>query len=180
MAIATFPEKKLIDVNGEFEKTTGFSREFVTGKTSAELAIFADKQVEEALTQHALAGDSIRNVEIRVRKENGDVIDGLFSGGLIKSGGQQLFIAAMVDITDIKAAEESQKKLIAELETAMSEIKTLTGLIPICASCKKIRDDQGYWQAVEVYIRDRTDAEFSHGICPDCARKLYPEFFEKK
>ena len=180
MAIATFPEKKLIDVNGEFEKTTGFSREFVTGKTSAELAIFADKPVEEALTQHALAGDSIRNVEIRVRKENGDVIDGLFSGGLIKSGGQQLFIAAMVDITDIKAAEESQKKLIAELETAMSEIKTLTGLIPICASCKKIRDDQGYWQAVEVYIRDRTDAEFSHGICPDCARKLYPEFFNEK
>ena len=180
MAIAIFPEKKLIDVNEEFETTTGFSREFIQGKTTSELGIFVDKPVEEALTQHALEGDSIRNVEIRVRKQDGDIMDGLFSGGLIKSGGQQLFIAAMVDITDMKAAEEAQKKLIAELETAMSEIKTLTGLIPICASCKKIRDDQGYWQAVEVYIRDRTDAEFSHGICPDCARKLYPEFFENK
>lgn len=77
-----------------------------------------------------------------------------------------------------KLAEEARSKLIADLEKAMSEIKTLTGFIPICASCKKIRDDKGYWQAVEVYIRDRTDAEFSHGICPDCARKLYPDYFK--
>lgn len=79
-----------------------------------------------------------------------------------------------------KLAEEAKTKLIAVLEKAMSEIKTLKGFIPICAACKKIRDDQGYWQAVEVYIRDRTDAQFSHGICPDCARKLYPDYFQDK
>ncbi len=79
-----------------------------------------------------------------------------------------------------KLAEEAKTKLIADLEKALSEIKTLSGFIPICAACKKIRDDQGYWQAVEVYIRDRTDAQFSHGICPDCARKLYPDYFQNK
>ena len=77
-----------------------------------------------------------------------------------------------------KLAEEAKNKVIGDLEKALAEIKTLKGLIPICASCKKIRDDQGFWHAVEVYIRDRTDAQFSHGICPDCARKLYPDFFK--
>ena len=79
-----------------------------------------------------------------------------------------------------KLAEEAKNNVIGDLEKAMSEIKTLKGLIPICSSCKKIRDDQGFWQAVEVYIRDRTEAEFSHGICPDCARKLYPQFFKEE
>lgn len=79
-----------------------------------------------------------------------------------------------------KLEEEAKNRVISDLEKAMSEIKTLQGFIPICASCKKIRDDNGFWQAVEVYIRDRTDAEFSHGICPDCARKLYPDFFKDK
>ena len=59
---------------------------------------------------------------------------------------------------------------------ALEEVKTLGGLIPICASCKKIRDDKGYWSAVESYISKHTDAEFSHGICPDCMKKLYPEY----
>ncbi len=65
-----------------------------------------------------------------------------------------------------------------ELQKAFSEIRQLRGIIPICASCKKIRDDKGFWQQVEVYVRDRTEAEFSHGICPDCERKLYPDSFE--
>ena len=82
------------------------------------------------------------------------------------------------DITERKQAEAERERLIAELQKALTVVKTLGGLLPICASCKKIRDDQGYWQQVEVYIRDHTDAEFSHGICPDCMRRLYPEFAE--
>ena len=65
--------------------------------------------------------------------------------------------------------------MIAELQQALQNVKVLSGLLPICASCKKIRDDQGYWQDVAVYIRDHSEAEFSHGICPDCMAKLYPE-----
>ena len=66
-----------------------------------------------------------------------------------------------------------------ELENALAEIKTLRGFIPICSNCKKIRDDEGYWQQIELYIQARSDAEFSHGICPDCMRALYPDIADK-
>jgi hypothetical protein len=66
--------------------------------------------------------------------------------------------------------------LIAELQGALAKVKLLSGFLPICAACKKIRDDKGYWKQIESYIRDHSEAEFSHGICPDCAKKLYPEF----
>ncbi len=85
-------------------------------------------------------------------------------------------LAAFVDITERKRAEEERERLIAELKEALANIKTLKGLIPICASCKKIRTDEGFWQQVEVYIRDHSEVEFSHGLCPDCLKKLYPEF----
>ncbi len=77
-----------------------------------------------------------------------------------------------------KKAEEEREKLIRELQQALAEVKTLSGLLPICASCKKIRDDKGNWNQMEVYIRDHSQAEFSHGICPDCAKKLYAEDFK--
>jgi PleD family two-component response regulator len=64
---------------------------------------------------------------------------------------------------------------IRELRYALDTVKTLSGLIPICAGCKKIRDDQGYWKQVESYICEHTDAQFSHGICPDCMKALYPD-----
>ncbi|MGC8603501.1 MAG: response regulator, partial [Desulfomonilaceae bacterium] len=66
-------------------------------------------------------------------------------------------------------------RLILELQHALAQVKKLSGFIPICASCKKIRDDKGYWRQVEEYIRDHSEALFSHSICPDCMKKLYPE-----
>ena len=69
------------------------------------------------------------------------------------------------------------RRLNAELQQALDTIKTLSGLLPICASCKKIRDDHGYWHQVERYVEAHSDAQFSHGLCPDCAKKLYPDFF---
>lgn len=68
---------------------------------------------------------------------------------------------------------------IEELRQALDDIKTLRGIVPICANCKNIRDDQGYWKQVEIYVRDHTEAEFSHGICPTCAKKLYPDYTEE-
>jgi PAS domain S-box-containing protein len=83
------------------------------------------------------------------------------------------------DITAQKQLEAEREDLIDTLQSALSRVKTLTGLLPICASCKKIRDDQGYWHQVETYISKHTEADFSHGICPSCAQKLYPEVFDK-
>jgi len=67
----------------------------------------------------------------------------------------------------------------AELQEALASVKTLHGLLPICMSCKKIRDDKGYWNQLEEYVRDNSDAEFSHGLCPDCAVRIYPNYFQK-
>lgn len=75
---------------------------------------------------------------------------------------------------------EQLRKRNEELETAALEIRRLQGILPICSGCKKIRDDAGYWHQVEIYIRDRSDVQFSHGICPQCAEILYPEFYSKK
>lgn len=80
------------------------------------------------------------------------------------------------DITGRKRAAEERERLIAELQQALAEVKTLSGLLPICASCKKIRDDGGYWRQVESYFQAHSDVSFSHGICPDCVKVLYPEF----
>jgi HAMP domain-containing protein len=78
-----------------------------------------------------------------------------------------------------KQAEQEREKLIIELKDAIANIKTLSGLLPICAGCKKIRNDQGYWQQLESYLADHSEADFSHGICPECAKKLYPDYYKK-
>jgi len=78
---------------------------------------------------------------------------------------------------EARRAQAEKERLIVELKEALAKVKTLSGLIPLCAHCKKIRDDKGYWQQVDSYIRTHSDAEISHGICPECARLLYPDLY---
>lgn len=75
---------------------------------------------------------------------------------------------------------DNLNKTVAELEDALASVNQLSGLLPICASCKKIRDDKGYWTQIEAYIRDHSEAEFSHSICPECVKKLYGDIKIKK
>jgi PAS domain S-box-containing protein len=82
-----------------------------------------------------------------------------------------------LEIDERKKTEEKLGELVKELQDALKKVKTLSGLLPICASCKKIRDDSGYWTQVEVYVRDHTEADFTHSICPECAKKLYPDIY---
>lgn len=86
------------------------------------------------------------------------------------------------DITLRKEVELENQRLMKELREALANLKVLRGLLPICASCKKIRDDKGYWNHIESYIRDHSEADFSHSICPECMKKLYPDIvpYEKK
>jgi len=79
------------------------------------------------------------------------------------------------EIGERERLKKKQENLIRELRSAMEKVKTLSGLLPICASCKKIRDDKGYWTQIEKYIRDHSEAEFTHGFCPECVKKLYAE-----
>lgn len=101
--------------------------------------------------------------------------------GLVIATIMPLFIAPLTLsiplrlLFQLDQAEQEKAQLVEELQESIANIKTLKGLIPICASCKKIRDDEGYWQHLEVYIRDHSEAVLSHGYCPECARELQAE-----
>jgi membrane protein implicated in regulation of membrane protease activity len=82
-------------------------------------------------------------------------------------------------VKSLEQAHNEKDSLILELQQTIDEVKTLQGIIPICASCKKIRDDSGYWQQVEAYVKNHSDAEFSHGICPECVNELYPDLYDE-
>jgi DNA-binding NtrC family response regulator len=92
----------------------------------------------------------------------------------------QLLIRSIRYAIQRKKNEAERERLIRELQAAVAEVKSLSGLLPICASCKSIRDDQGYWQVLEKYMAEHAAVQFSHGICPVCARKLYPDMFKDK
>lgn len=88
-------------------------------------------------------------------------------------------IARFNDLAEVRRLNAELHARNEELQTMLAQVKTLSGLLPICASCKKIRNDHGYWQQVEVYLSEHADVDFSHGLCPDCVQKLYPEFYEE-
>ncbi|HZC68031.1 MAG TPA: hypothetical protein VE201_05370 [Nitrospirales bacterium] len=90
-----------------------------------------------------------------------------------------IWVAAILVLL-YKRAEEERVVLVRQLQDALANIKTLHGLLPICSSCKKIRDDHGYWNQLEIYIGTHTDAEFTHGLCPECIQKLYPDYSQSK
>ena len=82
------------------------------------------------------------------------------------------------DVTEDIRRQKEREDLIRQLEEAMAKVKTLKGMLPICASCKKVRDDAGYWKQIEDYVREHADVRFSHGICPDCAARIYPDYLD--
>ena len=83
-------------------------------------------------------------------------------------------------LEELHIEQAERERLIGELKEALANVRTLSGMLPICASCKKVRDDKGYWNQIEVYISKHSDALFSHGICPDCGKKAYEEIEKMK
>ncbi len=118
--------------------------------------------------------------EVFVRKDGTVFPIAVVASPIWEDGKIVSVVTAFRDISSQKELEQERSQLILAYEDALNNIKTLKGLVPICASCKKIRDDKGFWNHLEVFIQQRTDAEFSHGICPDCAKKLYPEFVKEE
>ena len=149
----------------------------MTGYSSAEL-------MKEGVQKTYKRG-SDRDLLIRTLREKGKVSD--FEFDLVKKNGESIRVmlnavlegetltGMIVDITERKRAEEERERLIRELQEALAQIKTLSGLLPICSWCKKIRDDTGYWRQIEAYVSEHSEAEFTHGICPDCLGKTYRE-----
>jgi hypothetical protein len=89
-----------------------------------------------------------------------------------------LSVALLLVSLRLRRSKQEREGLVRELQEALANVKALKGLLPICANCKNIRDDKGYWNKIEIYIRERSEAQFTHGICPECARKLYPHLYD--
>lgn len=130
--------------------------------------------------QKRMNGEIISSVyDFRILNAEKKIIWVFISATKIQWNEKPASLTLLTDITYRKEMEQEKEKMINELQTALSEIKTLSGMLPICASCKKIRDDNGYWNQIETYIKKHSEAEFSHSICPDCAKKLYPEYLDE-
>ncbi len=121
----------------------------------------------------------VQNFEARLRRADGEICWAMNSARAVfeTQSHQTVFEGSLEDTSERKRAEDEREGLIQELQQALATLKTLSGLLPICASCKKIRDDSGCWNQLEVFIQNHSDAEFTHSFCPDCARQLYPEVF---
>jgi PAS domain S-box-containing protein len=141
-----------------------------------------DMQRGDDEIQMALRGEKEFDTEFRVLWPDGTIrnIRALAILQRDASGKPLRMIGTNWDITERKQAEAELEKTIQELQSAIEQIRTLKGLVPICAWCKKIRNDKGYWEQVEAYVSRYTEAQFSHGICPECAKKAYPEFSKDK
>ncbi len=133
----------------------------------------------DLIQEHFSGSSTLYRCEARMRHKDGHWVWVLDRGKVTEwdeDGKPLRMTGTHLDITERKQADEEREKLIDELQKALASVKMLSGLLPICASCKRIRDDRGNWQPIESYIRARTEAEFSHGVCPECMKKLYPGY----
>lgn len=176
------PETGVIkSLNPAFETITGWPRSIWIGQEFFNL--LHQEDIESAFQNFRAAANSKEPIrqQSRVRAKNGLYLDlETLTTPEIQDGKMVNLLGFGRDVTQRTQAEAEREQLIHELRHALERVKTLRGLIPICASCKKIRDDKGYWHQVEEYIREHSDAEFSHGMCKECARELYPEMYADK
>jgi len=164
--------------NSGAERMFGYSAEEMVGEPVDILMPHGEQKELSDIRDVIESGRRVERIEtIRMRRD-GKPIDVSITVSPIKNDEGGIHGASIVlrDITERKQQEKERLRLIDELKEALKRVKTLNGLLPICASCKKIRNDGGYWEQVETYIRSRSNAEFTHGICPDCVRLLYPEY----
>ena len=166
--------------NPAFENLFQYRQSEILGQHLDELIAPAGKDEEaQSFTHQALRGAQWRTTTER-RRRDGTLVE-------VELHGVPLWVDQEIkgaygiyqDVTERRRHEAEREQLVHELQEALANVKTLRGLLPICASCKKIRDDGGYWSQIETYLRAHSEAEFSHGICPECARQLYPEQFRK-
>ena len=173
-----------IGCNLAFAEVTGMSiPDKVVGKTDYDFqrdATHADsyREWDKKIMD---AGEAVLDIEELYHNADGSEGTVLTSKVPLRDKEGRVFglLGICTDITDRKKMELENESLIRELKDAISKVKTLGGLLPICSNCKKIRDDKGYWNKLEGYLREHSDASFTHSICPQCKEKLYPQLSKK-
>lgn len=157
---------KVIRANREFFNLFSYTEEESVGKPINDLIVPPGLSNEaNSLTAKVISGGAVSYDTIRCRKDGTLLNVSILGSPIAGDSGQVAVYGIYRDVTAQKKYEKEREELIRELQEALKNIKTLNGLLPICSSCKKIRDDKGYWNKVEQYISQHTDASFTHGIC---------------
>lgn len=166
-------ETRLLYASPSLQRVLGFTPEEILGQRMFELLHPHDLEPVMATVMEGIAmPGATRRLEYRFRHKDGswrfiegvgrNLLDDPTIGGIVVNAR---------DVTERKLAERQREELLQQLQAALAEVRTLQGILPICASCKRIHSEDGRWEPVETYVRDRTHAEFSHGLCPDCASR---------
>jgi PAS domain S-box-containing protein len=163
----------ILAVNLTGARLLGVERANLIDRRFGLLVSEADRLAFSTFLGAAFAEESRKHCEVSLPRDENEPL--FLRIEAVVSKDRQTCRAAVLDVTERHRAESERERLIHDLQTALARVKTLSGLLPICASCKKIRDDSGYWKQVESYIMSHSEATFSHSICPDCFNKLYPE-----
>ena len=179
-AIIIVQDRKFVFANQRMAEILSTSVTDLIGKTFPDFLWPEDRERVLTNYERRMRGEQFTNkYDFRIIGPDGNPVWLALSATIIQWLGRPASLNLMTDITERKHLEGERETIILELQQALSEIKTLSGLLPICASCKKIRDDKGYWNQIETYVKAHSNAQFTHGICPDCMQKLYPEVYEK-
>ena len=168
----------ILDANDTVACFIGYpDRASLLAKPFSMVERYVDAHVRDEMRYIVQTHGEIHNYEARFRRNDGSIIWMRFSARIVRGKGWMEGVSE--DITEQKQAEDALEEERRRLQQALDEVRTLRGIVPICANCKKIRDDKGYWNQVEKYVSDHTEAKFSHGICPDCVKVLYPDLYKK-
>jgi PAS domain S-box-containing protein len=173
------PDGRWLRVNRSLCELVGYSEAELLVTSFQAITHPDDLDMDLNHVREMLAGEiDTYQMEKRYFHKNGTIVWILLSVSLVKDGdGAPLFFIAQIeDITARKNAEEALQKLNGELRAALAEVAQLRGILPMCAYCKKIRNDGNYWELVESYITRHTQARFSHGICPECVTHVRQHF----
>jgi len=168
--------QRFLDVNEKLCEITGYSRDELLQMTFEQITHPEDRASDFEPYSRLMEGEipSYETVKRFVRKDGRVIWVQLTATVVREPSGRLLHTAALItDVTERRMAEREREKLIAELQHALSEVRTLSGLLPICAWCKKVRDDKGYWERIESYIETHSHMQFTHGICPDCVQQYH-------
>lgn len=163
-------------VNKAFSRPLGREPGEVIGQRIWDLFSPDEAEKRMAVVRRAFATGQTIDFDVRVPTAAGDRFYITSVKPLLEDGGGVAVVVCISkDITQRKQFEQEREDLICNLQAALDEVRSLSGLLPICSHCKKIRDDDQSWIHVEQYIRDHSEASFTHGICPDCHRTHFPE-----
>ncbi len=167
-------KRKISYINNAFAETYGWTKAELLG---GEINFVPGSEIERTKEawRRTLDGEKVF-FETKRKTKDGQLLDIQLKTAILQdsNGNHSASIVIHRDITPLKLVEQEREELVQKLQQAIAEVKTLTGLIPICAWCKNIRDDKGYWNQIEAYIKEHSDADFSHSICPKCLKKIYP------